>query len=80
MAFLIAALASLPNAFAWAKYIRAVSEGRALEAAAWDVVIVALSNVLILTLWQQSDYDFWVLVGGACGGACGTYWTVRGGK
>ena len=76
-AIILAFLISLPTAWAWGKYIMAVHNGNALEAAWWDVVIVGLGQVGLLTIWDESKNKRVVLIAAMIGGAIGTYFTVQ---
>lgn len=70
---------SAPNAWAWARYVEAISAGDPLMAALWDGCIVLLGVVGVLTVWERSERSVFVLLAGALGGMLGTYWTVGGG-
>jgi hypothetical protein len=69
--------ASFIAAIAWAKFTRSAVKGRAFEAAAWDLLIVACGNVTLLGIWASSGFSWFILMVGCAASVLGTYITVR---
>jgi hypothetical protein len=74
---LIAFAVGMPIAWAWGKYLHYVQEGVAHKAALWDFVIIALTNVVTLSVWDISGRNPLVLCSYAIAGAFGTWMVVK---
>ncbi len=77
MIILLAYLVGVVTAWAFAKYMIAVTQRRPVQAAAWDFMIMFLAQVLILTLWAKTGDSIWVLIGYIFGNSTGTYFVTK---
>lgn len=73
-------LAGIPTAWAFGKYLLAVEKRKPIGAAVWDMVILALSTLVALSLWAESGDSPIVFLGWILGNATGTYLVVRQAK
>jgi hypothetical protein len=71
----LAFLAMIAVDIAWAKYIIAASDRRAVAAAFWSCAIVLGGAVVTLAYVDNA----WNLIPACIGATVGTYWTVRRG-
>lgn len=74
---LLALLLGLPTAWVFGKYLLAVEKRQPVRAAFMDLLILLLSSVGELSLWQLTGNSLLVLIGFAIGNAIGTYLVVK---